>query len=194
MESPGGLGLLNVIDVEATCWDGPVPPGQSNEIIEIGLCVVDLDRRERIDRAAIMVKPERSSVSRFCTQLTSLTAADLTDGLAFHQACALLVERYGAPERPWASWGDYDRNQFATQCEATGVPYPFGRIHINAKAVFGDSYALSRRPGMARALVTAGLPLEGRHHRGVDDAWNIAALILHLIGRDAWTGQPTSSE
>lgn len=24
-----------IIDLEATCWDGPVPAGQKNEIIEI---------------------------------------------------------------------------------------------------------------------------------------------------------------
>ena len=29
--------LLNVVDVEATCWKGPPPPGAVNEIIEIGL-------------------------------------------------------------------------------------------------------------------------------------------------------------
>jgi inhibitor of KinA sporulation pathway (predicted exonuclease) len=32
----------------------------------------------------------------------------------------------------------------------------------------------------------AGLPLEGRHHRGEDDAWNIAALVLDLLDRGAW--------
>lgn len=192
MESPRGL--LNVVDVEATCWDGPVPPGQANEIIEIGLCVVDLAARRRVDRTAIMVKPERSTISAFCTQLTSLTQADLTDALTFAQACALLVEEYGGRDRSWASWGDYDRKQFAAQCDASAVPYPFGPIHIDAKAVFGDSYSLRRRPGMARALVTAGLPLEGRHHRGVDDAWNIAALVLHLAERGDWTGHPTTPE
>src|SRR5438445_446684 len=106
MESPEGL--LNVVDVEATCWNGPVPPGQSGEIIEIGLCVVDLEARRRVDRAAIMVAPQSSTVSAFCTKLTSLTPADVADGLTFEQACALLVEQYGAPDHPWASWGDYD--------------------------------------------------------------------------------------
>ncbi|GAA2642620.1 hypothetical protein [Nonomuraea recticatena] len=40
------------------------------------------------------------------------------------------------------------------------------------------------RQGMAQALQVAGLPLEGRHHRGEDDAWNIAALTLHLVSLD----------
>jgi inhibitor of KinA sporulation pathway (predicted exonuclease) len=44
---------------------------------------------------------------------------------------------------------------------------------------------------MAQALQVAGLPLEGRHHSGADDAWNIAALILDLAARSAWpTAEP----
>jgi inhibitor of KinA sporulation pathway (predicted exonuclease) len=39
---------------------------------------------------------------------------------------------------------------------------------------------LAKPVGMAQALSITGLPPEGRHHRGDDDAWNIAALILHL--------------
>ncbi|NEB75550.1 hypothetical protein G3I40_09975 [Streptomyces sp. SID14478] len=45
---------------------------------------------------------------------------------------------------------------------------------------------VSEIPGMAQALEIAGLPLEGRHHRGEDDAWNIAALVLHLAERERW--------
>ncbi|GCB43383.1 exonuclease [Streptomyces sp. NL15-2K] len=48
-----------------------------------------------------------------------------------------------------------------------------------------EAHGLRKRPGMAQALRIAGLPLEGRHHRGEDDAWNIAALVLHLAGRDS---------
>jgi len=33
--------LLNVVDVEATCWQDNPPSGQRSEIIEIGLTVVD---------------------------------------------------------------------------------------------------------------------------------------------------------
>ena len=40
--------LVNVVDVEATCWDGSPPPGQVSEIIEIGLTVVDLDNVDAI--------------------------------------------------------------------------------------------------------------------------------------------------
>ena len=175
-----------MIDVEATCWEGAAPDGQVSEIIEIGLCVVDLTARRRLDRHAILVKPQHSEVSEFCTRLTGLASADLEGGVSFAESCARLVAEHDGADRTWASWGDYDRKQFASQCTAMGVPYPFGPLHVNAKAVFAAAHGLRRRPGMAQALDLVGLPLEGRHHRGVDDAWNIAALILHLTERGEW--------
>ncbi|MCG8918036.1 hypothetical protein L6E12_19835 [Actinokineospora sp. PR83] len=88
------------------------------------------------------------------------------------------------------SWGDYDRRQFERQCRDTGVPYPFGARHVNAKAEFARARALPREPGMAAALRRAGLPAEGTHHRGEDDAWNIAALVVSLLRSGLWTTSP----
>ena len=173
--SEAGL-LLIVIDVEATCWTGEPPAGVPSEIIEIGLAVVDLRAGTRVARHRILVRPVRSTVSAFCTELTGLTQPEVDAGIGFAEACKLLAAEHQAGIRPWASWGDYDRHQFARQCQATGTAYPFGHRHVNAKVAFTRSYQLPKRPGMAQALRIAGLPLEGRHHRGEDDAWNIAAL------------------
>jgi inhibitor of KinA sporulation pathway (predicted exonuclease) len=172
--------LLNVVDVEATCWEGDPPPGEQSEIIEIGLAVVDLDAGERLHKHQIVVRPARSTVSTYCTDLTGLTQAEVEDGASFADACALLVMEYQARTLPWASWGDYDRKQFVAQCASSGVDYPFGPVHVNAKARFADVRGLRRPVGMAKALRLSGLPLEGRHHSGADDAWNIAALVLQL--------------
>jgi inhibitor of KinA sporulation pathway (predicted exonuclease) len=172
--------------VEATCWEGEAPPGQVGEIVEVGLAVVDLGRGERVGRHRILVRPARSRVSAFCTELTGLTQREVDGGVTFAQACRALAAEHDAGARPWASWGDYDRKQFTRQCQAAGVPYPFGHRHINAKAVFTEAFGLRRRPGMAHALRVAGLPLEGRHHRGEDDAWNIATLVLRLAARGDW--------
>ena len=51
---------------------------------------------------------------------------------------------------------------------------------------FTEARGLRRRPGMAQALDIAGMRLEGRHHSGVDDAWNIAALVLGLAADGDW--------
>jgi len=178
--------VLNVVDVEATCWAGDPPPGEVSEIIEIGLTTVDLAPGERTGRHRVLVRPARSAVSGFCTELTGLTRAEVDSGISFAQACALLAAEYHAASRPWASWGDYDRSQFLRQCEAADVRYPFSGTHVNAKAVFTTAYGLPKQQGIAAALKIAGLPLEGRHHRGEDDAWNIAALILHLRAGGHW--------
>ncbi|MCP2339551.1 3'-5' exonuclease [Actinomadura rupiterrae] len=181
---------LNVVDVEATCWEGRRPQDQVSEIIEIGLCVVDLLARERVEKHRILVRPERSRVSEFCTQLTGLTQDEVDTGISFPEACALLEREHSAHTRTWASWGDYDRKQFERQTASVGVRYPFGRRHVNTKALWSEAHGLRRKLGMAGALEHAGLPLEGRHHSGADDAWNIAALVLRLVQRDDWPTGP----
>lgn len=47
--------------------------------------------------------------------------------------------------------------------------------------MFALGLGLTDEVGMDEALRMAGLPLEGTHHRGVDDAWNIAALLAWLL-------------
>jgi inhibitor of KinA sporulation pathway (predicted exonuclease) len=178
--------ILNVVDIEATCWARDDPERHVSDIIEIGLTTVDLAGSERLARHKILVRPERSTVSGFCTELTGLTQEEVDSGVSFAEACDLLATEHKAADRPWASWGDYDQSQFRRQCAATGTGYPFGEVHVNAKSVFGAVYR--GRHGMKRALELAGLPLEGRHHDGADDSWNIAALILHLQAAGHWPG------
>jgi inhibitor of KinA sporulation pathway (predicted exonuclease) len=178
--------FLNVIDVEATCWPDRPPPGQVSEIIEIGLCVVDLAARKRVSRSRPLVRPARSTVSTFCTNLTGLTQDEVDGGDDFRAACALLENDHKSRFRAWASWGNYDLRQFKRQCVISNVHYPFSSRHVNAKQAFSGAYGLSRKLGMAAAIRHAGLELEGRHHSGADDAWNIAALILEITVRGGW--------
>jgi inhibitor of KinA sporulation pathway (predicted exonuclease) len=149
------LDQLLIIDIEATCWEGTVLAGQENEIIEIGVCVLDLVSGQRLERASILVKPERSTVSPFCTQLTTLTQEQVEQGISFAAACELLQERYASNQRVWASYGDYDRGQFERQCRSRQVDYPFGPKHINIKTLFALLQGLPREVGMAGALQTA---------------------------------------
>ncbi|MGV9680484.1 exonuclease domain-containing protein [Nocardia sp. NPDC003482] len=181
---------LNVIDVEATCWQGKQPKDQTSEIIEIGLCVIDLTTLERVDKHSVLVRPEHSTVSEFCTRLTTLTQEQVDGGVGFAAACEWLRREQDSTGRVWASWGAYDRKQFESQCAATGVEYPFGPHHINAKAEFSESLGTTQRFGMAGALRLRQIPLEGTHHRGGDDAWNIAALIIDMIRRGVGFDHP----
>lgn len=47
------LDRILVVDIEATCWEGNPPPGQTSEIIEIGLCVLDVPTLARAPSSAL---------------------------------------------------------------------------------------------------------------------------------------------
>jgi inhibitor of KinA sporulation pathway (predicted exonuclease) len=175
------LDRILVIDIESTCWDIPPPRGQMSEIIEVGLCVVDVARLERIEKRCILIRPVRSEISEFCTQLTTLRAEDFLAAGTLADAVAILKRDYRSLDRLWASWGDYDRNHFHRVCKALTVPYPFGPRHLNIKTLFAVAHNLAKEPGLDEACELAGVPLEGTHHRGVDDAWNIAGLFCGLL-------------
>lgn len=175
------LDRIVVVDVESTCWQGAAPPGEESEIIEVGVCTLDVATGERLERADILVRPERSRVSPFCTRLTTLTQEQVDAGVSFAEACATLKRQYGVRDRVWASYGDYDRRQFERQCRACGVEYPFGPAHLNVKSLFALIHALPREIGMDEALNVLGIPLEGTHHRGGDDAWNIAGILSAIL-------------
>lgn len=171
-----------IIDIEATCWQETPPPGQQSEIIEIGACLLNVVTGQIEGKRSILVKPTRSKVSPFCTQLTTLTQEQVEEGILFSQACTILETDYSSKQRVWASYGDYDRRQFESQCASFGVPYPFGAEHINIKKLFAAQTNWKKQVGMAQALKKLNLPLEGTHHRGHDDAWNIARILAVLMG------------
>jgi len=170
-----------VIDIESTCWQDKPPAGQESEIIEIGICPIDVFSGKRLEKESILVKTEKSQVSEFCTQLTTLTQAQVDRGISLKEACTILKNQYQSQQRIWASFGDYDRRQFEKQCLSKKISYPFGSRHINVKTLFAVIHALPHEIGMAEALEKLNLPLEGTHHRGGDDAWNIALILSELL-------------
>ena len=179
------LDKIIVIDVEATCWEGDPPANQQSEIIEIGLCLVDVHSLTITDTEDIVVNPQLSTVSAYCTQLTSLTQEEVEKGIRFGEACRKLKSEYRAANRMWASWGDYDRRQFDRQCRISdfNARYPFGATHLNIKNLFAVEESLTYEVGMEQALAKLGMELKGHHHRGIDDAMSIAKILCHLLTR-----------
>lgn len=169
-----------VIDIESTCWKEHSL--ESSEIIEIGICVLSLENLTIEANRSLLVKPLKSSVSQFCTDLTTLTQETLSkEGIGFQEACSLLEKEYHSKSSMWGSWGDYDRNQFQQVCKRQNVRYPFGPSHINIKSFFSAFYGLKKELGMNKALQFCDLPLIGTHHRGIHDAYNIARILQRLL-------------
>ena len=172
-----------ILDLEATCWenDGSFQK-QHSEIIEVGVCILDVDNGEIEANRGILVKPVNSEISTFCTNLTSITPAMVnTEGVSLKQAVALLKENYSSKKFTWASYGAYDKNMLKEQCKKFNIDYPMSANHINVKVLLSEKLGLNKGVGMSTALKMLKLPLEGKHHRGVDDARNIAKILNWIL-------------
>lgn len=176
---------VNIIDLESTCWaQQPAPEGQRSEIIEIGVAALDLDTLTVTAQAGLLIQPTMSEVSEFCTALTTITPALLAShGVPFSQACAQLRDQFSALDRPWASWGQYDRKMLSAQAAALNVPLPVSARHTNVKNAVVEALGFTKPLGMARALSHLGWTGTGTHHRGVDDAVNIARIVAEAVRR-----------
>lgn len=176
------LDKIVVVDIEATCWDGNIPENMVSDIIEIGICLLDINTGEIYDNRGILVKPERSIISPFCTELTTITQEMLNkEAISFKEACSILKKEYQSQSRSWASFGAYDLKQFQKQCTDLKIGYPFSPSHINVKTLFALKRKLIHEQGMAGALAILDIPLEGTHHRGIDDAKNIAKILWWIL-------------
>lgn len=174
-----------VIDLEATCDEERRIPSRQMEIIEIGSVLVDAATLEPVAEHQTFVKPVRHPVlTEFCTKLTTITQPDVANAPRFPEALASLARFIGDREVLFCSWGDYDRRQFEQDAKFHKVALPFGEKHLNVKKQFSTALGEETRYGMAGALRRVGLQLEGTHHRGIDDARNIARLLPWVLGRE----------
>jgi len=189
------LDSIIVVDVESTCWDGKPPRGQQSEIIQIGICTVHVKKLVKIDSRSILIRPKNSEISQFCTELTGLKDEMFkANSIGYRNAMNILMNLYHSDMNPWASWGDYDRNMFNRMETLRHSKYPFGSRHINVKTLFAISYGLKREVGMEKAFEITGKTMQGRHHDGADDAWNIATILIHLLERTRYAKQDISKE
>lgn len=174
-----------VIDLEATCDDQKRIRDKDMEIIEIGTVLVDADTFLPVAEHQTFVKPVRHPVlTDFCRKLTSITQADVDNAPGFPEAIASLARFIDGRDVLFCSWGDYDRRQFEQDAKRHKVSLPFGGKHLNLKKQFTTQLGGEMRYGMAGALRRVGLPLQGTHHRGIDDARNIARLLPWVLGRE----------
>lgn len=174
-----------VLDLEATCCDKGSIKRHKMEIIEIGAVMVEAETLMIVDEFQTFVKPVRYPIlTPFCTSLTSITQTQVEQAPGYVNAILLLqkwLSNY--PNAVFGSWGDYDYNQFKQDSKFHKVPFPISYPHINLKKLFSKTQELSEPYGMAEALKLTGMELEGTHHRGIDDAKNIAKLLPFILGK-----------
>lgn len=176
-----------VVDLEATCYENDIfPEGETSEIIEIGIAELEISSGKILRNESILVRPTRSRVSNYCTELTSLTYKQLkSEGCAnFPQAVRRLIKGFGPKKRIWAAWGNSDKWKFESDCKHWEIKYPFGSTYINIKDLYSLYCRMRCAMGLEKVLTKENIPKDGRAHRGyVDAKW--AAMVLSRI---LWKG------
>lgn len=179
---------LAIIDLEATCVEER-DPAYPNEIIEIGLVIWNRQTSSFLKKQ-IYVKPRLSSITPFCTQLTGISDATLSNATPFPQAIQTLNSALSQfpTITHWLSYGAYDKNQFQRQAQRDNTALGnFANIpHVNVKEqawlALGNN-PNRRPPGLSGALSSVGLSFIGSPHSGIDDAYNIARFTKEVLSR-----------
>lgn len=163
-----------VFDLEATCDD---KVKMRNEIIEIGAVKVD-ENLNVIDTFQIFVKPvENPILTDFCKELTKIKQSDIDGAVTFDVACAEFIKFIGK-DYLLCSWGFYDKTQLMKDCILHDMSYEWCEEHISLKHQHGRFYKQGKGVGVQKALRMADMKFEGTHHRGIDDAKNIAKIFV----------------
>jgi len=154
------------------------------EIIEIGAVMVDAADLCVTSEFQSFVRPVRHPLlTAFCTGLTSIQQADVDTAPTFPEMVARLKSwLYTHPSFVFCSWGDYDRKQLQQDCDFHRLANPISAPHLNVKRLMAERQQLARKPGLGEAIRLAGLSFSGTHHRGIDDARNIACLLPYILG------------
>jgi inhibitor of KinA sporulation pathway (predicted exonuclease) len=84
-------------------------------------------------------------------------------------------------QHTWSSDGDDDCRPFERLCQRQAVRYPFDPTHLNVKNLCALAHRLEHEVAIEKRFDLSGKLREGKPHRRVDDAWNVAWLLLQVL-------------
>ena len=158
-----------IFDLEATCWLGRPPKGL-NEIIEIGAIKVN-DYGEAESKFSKFVKPTINPIlSDFCKKLTSISQEDIERSRVYPHVISEFMDWIGVEDEPYCliSWGKYDCQQLAQDCELHRLDVQWLDHHYNLKPAYRE----------LKAVKLEGFEFTGVHHRAISDAENLAKIFM----------------
>lgn len=172
--------IANVVDLELSCYPGDLfPEGERKEIIEVGLTTVDLRALAILKTYSFPVIPTMSRISPYCTELTGWTEKKLLrQGMPFARVMKLLAEKHGAKNRVLVSDHSGEAAAMAAQCESMGIECPLGDEQHNVSTVIAIVTGNLENLSLDEKLALFGLQFEGDRHRGANDSYNIARLLV----------------
>ena len=173
-----------ILDLEATCWDININ-NKPLETIEIGAIKYDSEY-SKVSEFNCFVKPIMEPLlSQFCKNLTSINQHDIDNAKKFSEAVFEFQKWIDTSEEYLlCSWGFYDKKQLLFDCNLHEINTNWLFNHISLKHQYAKLKNLIRPIEMEAALKLENIFLDGVHHRGIDDARNIAKIFLKF--KEAW--------
>lgn len=187
---PPAYRYLLVVDFEANCQEDRVITPQ--EITEVPVVPIDLLTQTIMEEDVFhsycaITQP----LTAFATDLTGITADMCAAGAPWRDVLNdlekwRLARGFTSKNALLVTAGNWDfRTAFPKQCAYSGVcPDAFYGAWCNMAVAYKACMGVKGRD-MPAMLESLGLPMVGRHHSGIDDARNIAAMCLALLRRGA---------
>ncbi len=171
-----------IFDLETTCDRAGLIPRHEQEIIEIGAIIWASDSAGVIDTFQTFVRPViHSELSEFCNSLTGIKQRNVDKAKPVDQVIPIFknwCNGYG--NYTFASWGDFDIEMLSLEMSRHDIQEDF-TPHINLKSEAKRVWKLKKAPRLKDALKHCALSFEGRPHRALDDARNIAHILPLII-------------
>ena len=181
-----------VVDFECTC-DKKGPSVYNHEIIEFPVVVICSKTNEIVDKFHSYVRPViNPQLSDFCKELTGITQKQVDS--------APILSNVLLKMDSWLKEKDYLNKKicFAADCvsdlqdfywtqsvtKQKVIPedaYSYLRKWCDIGKLFKEVFKTNRTHSLKGMLKLLGLSFEGRTHSGIDDASNIARVLLKII-------------
>jgi len=189
-----------VLDFEATCNEVN-PPDFPHEIIEFPAVLVNTEKLAIVDHFQVFVKPVINPIlTPFCKSLTGIEQEQVDNAAEFPEVLSQFEEwlskhKLGTKNKfAMVTDGPWDMGRFLYgQCILSKIDYPnFGKKWVNLRKCFSTFYKCDRvfrhkikkktfKLRLQLMLEKLGMEFEGHPHSGLDDATNIAHLLIRMI-------------
>ncbi|CAL2042091.1 unnamed protein product [Caenorhabditis brenneri] len=184
---------LIATDFECTCVE--VIYDYPHEIIELPAVLIDVRDKRIISEFRTYVRPVRNPVlSDFCVDFTKIAQETVDEAPYFREALEKLYQwmrKFGLGEKKtrfaFVTDGPHDMWKFMQfQCLLSNIRMPhMFRNFINIKKTYKENFnglvKGNGKSGIENMLDGLGLSFIGNKHSGLDDAKNIAQIVIHLM-------------
>lgn len=155
------------------------------KIIEIGLTIGDLSKKQMVDKTSILVNPNEN-ITEYISTLTGITDHMVHNrpeiGGAYDEMLKYL-NFYNVTHKQPVVWGSGDVKQLKSEIGDVDT-FPFGYTEMNVKTLvqaIHTAKGLKTQGGLAKSMTKFGLRFQGMKHRAVDDSYNTLLLYFHIL-------------